>query len=374
MAGTKGRSPAPAGSSGAERPLTAAMLAKTIRRLLHNADGESVRELVRDFIRRASTWARARQPRARLLAEAIVELDQDGGGALQALLRWLDQADNGIHARMSREFPNLFLRRPNTVARLRLFVERYGSPTAKKALARAFRAVDAPAGADVGACIVDALERKAGPVVAEAIERLLVRFEGAPEGAEWNELRAELDGFVTQIVRAGKAQALLRALERRDGELDRRISTVRIYGLKSQFEDLLERCASESARRNWRRALGREARDGDRIGKQLAELLGAGKEAEAIGLLLDEVLSPLDDRFGGGGEEAARVFNAALGQVHRSGRLGALLEAARHGDDAFVEQHPHVTYVGALHRLRSALDRVGEPPLQEAFREAWQRL
>ncbi|RME70351.1 MAG: hypothetical protein D6776_11810, partial [Planctomycetota bacterium] len=116
-------------AAGESKICTGAQLAETIRRLMANADGEAVCVLVRDFLRRASGWARRKQPPARLLVEAVERLGSKPG-PLEALLRWLDQADNAFYHRTTRDFPNLFLRRPNTVARLRLFIAEHGSPTA----------------------------------------------------------------------------------------------------------------------------------------------------------------------------------------------------------------------------------------------------
>src|SRR5207237_66463 len=153
--------------------------------------------------------------------------------------------------RFVRDHPNIYVRRVRTADHLRAFLAEHGTPAAKAVFARALREVDAPAGTVVARHVAMALDDGEERSAIAAIEALIRRVDGAPEGDEVRLLRRQLDDFVIDLKKVGRLDALARALERHAAETARRYPGVELYDLGAQITDLATRFGSSQAQAAW---------------------------------------------------------------------------------------------------------------------------
>ena len=346
---------------------TGEAVARAVVEALGRADGAGARAIVLDRLRRTEAWVRRSFDQRKILSDAVAALGK--GKALEALVRALDQADHAAFLRFVRDHPNIYVRRVRTADHLRAFLAEQGTPAAKAAFGRALRAVDAPAGAEVARYAAEALGRGEDRPAIDALERLVSRFDGGPESDELGALRKHLDDFLLGLRKAGRIEDLARALDRHTAENARRFPGSDLYGPGAQLGDLAAKFASSEAQGAWGAARGRPLSNGGVIGKEAARLLAANDADGALDLVLDELVEPLDDRFGAPPEAGAR-FSDAITTLAKEGRLGDLAAAAGASDAAFEKANPHAIHVAARHRLKSALDRAGSDDAKAAWRKA----
>jgi hypothetical protein len=98
--------------------------------------------------------------------------------------------------------------------------------------------------------------------------------------------------------------------------------------------------------------------------------MAAGKKGDALDLVLDELVEPLDDRFGPAGPESAERFSEAVLALAKEGRLAELAATAAERDAEFERANPHAIHAAARHRLKSAVDRAASDDAKAAFRKA----
>ncbi len=352
--------------------LTGAELAKVLEKAIENRDGESLRTAVRDRLRRTEAWVGKVYHHRRHLNAGLAALGK--AGALDGLIHLLERADGDAVRRFTRENPGVHVRTSRTVDQVRVFLAEHGTPTARRAFARALRGTESLSGSEAAEETVRHLKAGEESAAAALLERIADTFSGQPAGDEVKALRKELDVFLDALIKGGHVQAFAHALARRDAGAGRRLGALQLYGLADQLRDLMKRYASDGRRSAWSRALGKKAASGASLGAEMAKQLAAGKTGEALDILNGDVLASLDDRFGAGGDESIKRLSTAIKALKEKKALAGLVEAAHEADEAFRQANPHMIFVGTLHRLRSAVDRLGGEATRDAFREAFQPL
>lgn len=349
---------------------TGAELAESLAAIVERDDAESARIAVRDRLRRTEPWVQKAYQHRKILADGIAALAKLG--ALQGLVRLLDRADLEALRRFQRQNPDLVARTTRTVDQLRVFCVENGTPSARRALSRALRSAEAVAGEDAAAMVDQHLQADDERAAASLLERVIDQFYGQPDSDEVRQLRRELDAFLKGVIDAKQVPALTRALARHASETGRRLGKLKRYGLQAQLTDLMKRYANASLCSKWTKALGHQSKDDAKTVKAIAQAVKKGDGQAAIETLIDVVLAPLDDRFGGGGDKgSAKLLNNVLAAVQKHASIDQLVRFAYEHDLAFQQANPHVLFVGALHRLQSAIYRVGDDKVKAPFEDAW---
>jgi hypothetical protein len=347
---------------------TGAELAEGLRPLVEGAEAAAVRTAMQDRLRRTEPWVKSAFKHRKRLCEAVVVLAK--GDQLGPLIRLLDRADNDAMRRFMRDSPDVHTRPTRTADRLRTFLAEDGTPRARKAFARALRKIEAVGGAEALAEVERHLEAGDELAAARVIERVLDSFFGQPESDEVIRLKVELDLMLDGIIKKGHVKTLSRALARHDAEGARRLGRLQVYGLEARLHDLMQRYGSDSRSSAWKRAIGHATISGPALAQALRKDLKEGNAEQAIERLADDLLTPLDDRFGPPTEAARKCLDDMVARLVQEKALIDVVRAAADADADFRRKYPQVILVGTLHRLQSASDRLGSAATQEHINRA----